>query len=199
MLQPQFADRRGIENSGSDLSAAKKILHPIAKRPPQPGRQRNRKPCFWPADEMPRHIFVQHTSQKPLALPAAHTEIAGKRPGKFDDAMIEQRRADLKGNSHGCTIDFLEDVVRQVSRHVPELHTFKQATALAGPTHVQWFLVSSSGQHSGIMTLTDEMEISRLSVERHDLGQLAEFVARLGHAHRSRQKTAHSIDRAARY
>src|SRR4029079_6727869 len=186
----------GIEDPAGEPPAIEKVLRPIAKRPTQPGRERYRKPCLRPAYQLTWHVFVQHASQQPLGFAVAQPEIAGKRPGKFNHAMIEQRWTHFQGNSHGRAINLLEDVVWQVSCHVPELHAFEQATGVSSATQVEWLLSPSSGQHSGIMTLTDAIEVGRRYLERHDLGQLVELVARLGDAHRPRQKAAQAIDSA---
>ena len=41
MLQPKLADRSGIEDPAREPPAIEEVLRPIAKRPAQPGRQRN--------------------------------------------------------------------------------------------------------------------------------------------------------------
>ena len=109
----------GIQQAARGKSGSRKqVRSPAGKRPANPIADRYGETCFRSLDQGRRHIAMQDITQYSFPAAALDEGRSWQAPGKLDNTMIEQRYTDLERHGHTCTIDFGEDVVRQVLHHV---------------------------------------------------------------------------------
>src|SRR6516162_6536330 len=127
MVLPVLSNPGGIEQIGfAQPSFIEKSLRPFAEGAAQPLGERNAKSHLWTVNKVPRHMTVEDLSQQPLTLTTPNLGMARQVPGEFDDPVIKQRNACLKGNGHAGAIDFGQNVVRQVSDEIHQLHLLEK-------------------------------------------------------------------------
>lgn len=107
MVLPVLSNPSGIEQIGfAQASFIEKRLRPFAEGAAQPLGKRNAKSHLWTVNKVPRYMTVEDLSQQPLTLTTPNLGMAWQVPGEFDDPVIKQRNACLKGNGHAGAIDF---------------------------------------------------------------------------------------------
>src|SRR6478735_3106663 len=75
MLEPALANRcRAQESAAPQCSLAQQVFRPLAQRSAQPCIHWHGESCFWPLDEMARHVPIKNLAQDPLGLSVTQLE-----------------------------------------------------------------------------------------------------------------------------
>ncbi|MNI51716.1 hypothetical protein D3C73_1064550 [compost metagenome] len=115
-FEPAFlAQPRGVEQR----------IGPFAQRPAQPGGEWHGEAALGAVHQRLRHMAMQHLAQQPFTGVAAHLVLMRQAPGKFIDAVVDERHARLQAHRHGGAIHLDQDVVGQIGDRVQLHHGFE--------------------------------------------------------------------------
>src|SRR5204863_6055969 len=97
-------------------------LSPIPKRSPQPRINRHTKThlgslqqCFW-------NVFVQNLTEQPFTLAVSNLHEKWEASRKLYHPVVEQRNPYFQADSHACSVDLGQDVVRKISNRIEKHH-----------------------------------------------------------------------------
>jgi hypothetical protein len=126
-------------------------------------------------------MTVKHAPQQPFAFAGTNAQMSRQRPGEFNDAMIQERRANFERDCHRGAVDLLQNIVRQIGRGVEQLHALKEALASGrcGPRQIDRMLGQAMRQSGRIGTLAHQAQIDGVALEQQDLSELLKLVSGL--------------------
>jgi hypothetical protein len=101
-----------------DPSGGEQVIHQRRKLPLQPLLHRDAEALLFPLQDAVGQDAAKRALEDEFALTVAHFEVARHRERQLHDADIQKRRARLERRGHAHAIDFRQDVVGQVDRHV---------------------------------------------------------------------------------
>ena len=122
MLVEQPFDGRGAEPAArARRLAEQEVARERAQLAAEPRGERNAEAALAAAGDARREIVCERAAQRDLAFAAAPLQVVGQREAELDDAMVEQRRAQLERVRHRRDVRLRQEVAGQVGLDVEAL------------------------------------------------------------------------------
>ena len=86
----------------------------------------NRKSHFGAVHQGRRYIAIQYLPQQPFTLAITDFHGQGQAPGKFDDAVIEERDPRFQADAHRRPVHLHQNIIREISGAVQILHALHE-------------------------------------------------------------------------
>src|SRR2546427_9491388 len=115
----QLLDVRCVKYPASSARLRQQqLLDKVAKLPPEPPPERDRKAMLGTVNDLVRQDPPHGAFEDVLRRPVAQLELRGNRGGELDQFVIEQRDARLDGMRHAHPVYLRQDVQRKITLEV---------------------------------------------------------------------------------